>query len=457
MNLTEFINSPWAITQQSLTEIQSIYAAHCKGEKIDIAAVEARLNRPLANEQQAYTVRDGGIAVLPIDGVMAPKANLMMQISGGASTQMLAKQVESALVDPRVKGMVLAIDSPGGSVLGTPELADTVRLFGASKPIVAVTDGVMASAAYWVGSAANAVYLSGPTVNIGSIGVIARLGWDKPDPTGVTIAKGKYKRASLNGEAPSADYLNYFEGQLDHLYSVFVQAVSDNRGTTADVVLARMADGRVFVGQQGVDAGLADGFLTVDQAAEAMAASPEKFAKRKKAAFAAQTAPAATTQQQASQPQATQPATPPKPTKAPMDKATLQATHPDLYAQLRAEISAEAVTAELARQSGVRAAALPGHDKLIEQMATDGTTTPEQAAMAVLRAEQQSRQAAATGWRADAPPPVASSVTPTAATSGQPETDASRQKRLHTEAVALSEKEKISYSAAFSVVAAADK
>ena len=81
MTLSDLLTSPWAILPESLREIQKIYATHLKGEKIDIAAVEARVGRKLANEPQQYTVRDGGIAVLSIDGPIAPKANLFTQIS----------------------------------------------------------------------------------------------------------------------------------------------------------------------------------------------------------------------------------------------------------------------------------------------------------------------------------------------------------------------------------------
>lgn len=424
MKLTELITSPWAIAPASLTEIQGIYATHLKGDKIDIASVEARLGRPLANEQQTYSVRDGGIAVLPIEGVLAPKANLFMQISGGQSTQMLTKQIESALADTRVRGIVLAIDSPGGSVFGTPELAAMVAEAARIKPTVAVTDGTMASAAYWVGSAANAVYLSGPTVQAGSIGVVARLQWDAPAPNAMDVTRGRYKRASTNGAAPSADYMAYFEGQLDHLYSVFVDAVATHRGTTADLVLEHMADGRVFVGQQAIDAGLADGFMTVDQAVEAMAANPTQFAARQKAVFATAAQQPAGVQATGTTPAEPVPlATTPTLKATPMDKATLERDHPALFAQLRTDFGAQAVAEELTRQKEVRATALPGHEKLVEALATDGKTTPAEAAMAVLAAERSAQAAAKAAFAADAPKPVQASAAPPDA----PNTVASKQ------------------------------
>lgn len=286
MTLFELLTSPWAILPDSLREMQLIYAAHQKSESADIAGIEARLGRPLVNEAQPYVVHEGGIAVLGIDGPIAPKANLFTQVSGGASAQLLTRQVEGALADTRVKGLVLAIDSPGGSVFGTPELAAAVRRAADVKPVAAVSEATITSAAYWVGSAANAVYLSGPTVEAGSIGVYARMQLSAPDPGTLEFTRGKYKRGGLNGAPPSAEYMADFEGKLNYLYSVFVETVAAHRGVSVQQVLDRMADGRVFIGQQAIDAGLADGFATVADVVEQMAANLGKFSSRRKAVFA---------------------------------------------------------------------------------------------------------------------------------------------------------------------------
>ena len=87
-----------------MLELQAVYATHFRGEKIDIEAIEARLGRPLANEQQEYRVEDGGIAVLSISGVISNKANIMNRVSGGASAQMLTKQDEPSAIE-RVRGV----------------------------------------------------------------------------------------------------------------------------------------------------------------------------------------------------------------------------------------------------------------------------------------------------------------------------------------------------------------
>lgn len=444
MTLTDLLTAPWAIVPESLREIQQIYATHLKGEKIDIAAVEARLGRPLANEQQQYVVHAGGIAVLNIDGPIAPKANLFTQISGGASAQLLTRQVEGAMADTRVKGLVLAIDSPGGSVFGTPELAAAVRRAAEVKPVATVSEATIASAAYWVGSAANAVYLSGPTVEAGSIGVYARMQLSAPDPGTLEFTRGKYKRGGLNGAPPSAEFMADFEGKLDHLYSVFVEAVAAHRGASVQTVLDRMADGRVFIGQHAIDAGLADGFATVADLVEQMATNPAKFSARRKAVFAqgAPTPePAGARAQGDPEPVLLTPPNP-DPERTSMDRATLEQQHPALFAQLQTEIAAAAATAERARIQAVLAVGegLPGHETLLAALAFDGATTPELAGMAVLKAEKDARAAALAAHANDAPPAAA----PSAAPSDTPKTKAEQV----AEAQALSRAEGVDLVAA---------
>jgi ClpP class serine protease len=129
MKLLDIITAPWAIQPDKLLELQSIYATHLRGEKIDIAAIEQRLGRPLANEPKGYDIVDG-VAVLPIEGVSARKMNLLSQVSGGVSTELIGRDLRAALNDQAVHSIILAIDSPGGTVDGTQALASLVRQAG---------------------------------------------------------------------------------------------------------------------------------------------------------------------------------------------------------------------------------------------------------------------------------------------------------------------------------------
>ena len=288
MKLLEMMTGPWAILPATLVEIQAVYTTHLRGEKIDIASIEARMGRPLASEQQAYQVHPGGVAVLRASGVMAPKANLLTQVSGGISTQMLARQFDGMAADASVRSVVFAPDSPGGNALGVPAAAKALANLARLKPTVTVGEGVMASAMYWVASASNATYIEGETDIAGSIGVVQRLSWDAAGPNSMELVRGKYKRLSVNGNPPSAEVLAQAEAQMDYLYSIFVDTVAQHRGTTCQQVLDRMADGRVFMGQQAIDAGLVDGISTVDAMVEQLATNPDRFKRRTGGGGAAQ-------------------------------------------------------------------------------------------------------------------------------------------------------------------------
>ena len=94
---------------------------------------------------------------------------------------------------------------------------------------------MMASAAYWIGSAADEIYISGDTVNIGSIGVIAtHVDYSQMDQKmGVKVTEvvaGKYKNMGSPNMALSKEAEMMMQGQVDHIYSVFVEEVAANRG-----------------------------------------------------------------------------------------------------------------------------------------------------------------------------------------------------------------------------------
>lgn len=412
MTLLDLICGLWAIAPDNLREIQAIYATHMRGDKIDVAAIEARLGRPLVNEQQQYSVEPGGVAVLRLQGVMAPKANLFMQISGGVSTQLATRQLEGAAADTRVKSIVLSLDSPGGSAIGAPEMAAAVRELAAHKPIVTHSDGQLCSAAYWVGSAANAIYLSGPTVAAGSIGVVVDRNYQPgASVKSESITAGRYKRLAQHDAPLSDEARAVVQADVDYVYTLFVDAVAQQRGATSDQVLEHMADGRVFRGQQAIDAQLVDGVSTLDALVESLATDPARYTARRKAVFAVAALPspgAGAAPTDNAQPSAKETVMPPEDNKAPLTRASVEQDHPALFAQLRAEFTTIGATQERGRIQAVLAVGqgLPGHEALLASLAYDGHSDAGAAAQAVLAAESAQRAAAIAAHQADAPPPA---------------------------------------------------
>ncbi len=419
MTLRDLILGAWAIEPDMLRELQGIYATHLRGEKIDISAIEARLGRPLAHEQQDYSLEPGGVALLRLSGVMSPKANLFMRVSGGISTQLASQQVESAAADARVRSIVVSLDTPGGNVVGVPEFADTVRWAADQKPLVVHTDNQLCSAGYWVGSAANAIYISSPVVTVGSIGVVVDREYDPQSRYRTeSITAGRYKRLAQANAPLSDEARAVVQADVDYVYTLFVDAVAAHRGVTAEEVLEHMADGRVFRGQQAQDAGLVDGVSTLDDLMQAMAADPAKFAVRRKAVFAASAAlpspSAGAAPKDTTPPREKEPVMPEADNKTPITRASFEQDHAPLFAQLRGEFTTLGATQERERIQAVLAVGegLPGHEKLLAGLAFDGKTTAADASMAVLTAEKQQRAAAASAHASDAPPAAQGSATP---------------------------------------------
>lgn len=445
MRLFEVVTGPWALTPDALVQLQQIYLAHLEGDRVDIEALEAKMGRELDNRQATYQVVRG-VGVLPVTGVMAQKANLFMRVSGMASTQMLEAQLAQMVKDPEVRGIALPIDSPGGSVFGTPEFAAAIYAASQVKPVIAHTDAVMASASYWAGSGASEIVISGPTVVVGSLGIITRhVDVSKQNEARgmvvTDISSGKYKAiTSGNGPLPAAGR-EYIQAQCDYLYTIFVDTVAKHRGVDAGTVLADMAEGRIFTGQQAIDAGLADSVASLDEVIDRLASAKGPLPRRRRAASPK---PSTTLKGPAmEQHQATTP--------EPITRASLERDHAALFAQLRKDFQAEGhaagliagATAERERIQAVLAQDPGGHAELVRGLAFDGKTSGPEAAVAVVNAERQARLKGGQQHQADAPP-----AAPHATAPAQEQTKPKTRQQMTDEAKAYAKEHNVTFVAA---------
>jgi len=388
MKLLDLLTSPWAIQPDKLVEMQAIYATHLRGEKIDIAAVEQRLGRPLANDQRSYEIIDG-VAVLPIEGVMSKRANMFSQISGGVSTQMAARDMRAATADQSVHSIIQVYDTPGGAADGLQlMIAATNDARAAGKRVVSLASGLMASAGYWTGSAAEAIYIADGITQVGSIGVVARH-IDKSGAQAAAgekhtdIVAGKYKRIASENGPLTEEGRTSLQSMVDYLYSVFVADVAAHRGVSAEKVLSDMADGRVFIGEQAISAGLVDGVSTLDDLIAML--------NRDRSAGVAPRTPTS------------------------FAGATMPQTREQILAEsptVAAALVAEGAAAERARIQSVEAALIPGHEVLIAALKFDGKSSGGDAALAVNAAERNLRTANATALANEAPKPLPTTTAP---------------------------------------------
>lgn len=390
MRVLDLLSEPWAILPTKKAEIDAIYMTHLRGDKIDLKAIEARLGRPLGNQRE-YQVIDGA-AILPIEGVLSKRMSLLHDVSGGTSTEKMSAQFEAALQDPQVKSIVLHVDSPGGAVDGTKAFADQVYQARGQKPITAFVDGLAASAAYWIASAADKIYIKDSTAMIGSIGVVAtHVDQSQADAKeGVTITEitaGKFKRADSQHAPLTEAGRTMIQDRVDALYNIFVSDVARNRGVDAATVISDMADGRVFIGLDAVERGLVDGVSTMVSVMTSSIPSHPAFAGATATATATEIPPMSdtTTQDPAIIPDPVPAADPtPEPVAPVVDDASMERN----------------------RIQGVLAQSIPGAEKLVQDLAFDGKTTPEQAAIAVLAFHKKNLQGEAAALAAGASEPV---------------------------------------------------
>jgi len=208
------------------------------------------------------------VAVIPIRGVIQHRPDIFMSIFGGTSSVSIARAVQAAASDDSVDTIVLDVDSPGGEVHGVTEAAAAVFEARSRKRIVAIANGVMASAAYWIGSAAHEVVAT-PSGEVGSIGVIAMhqdvsAAMEAAGVKTTIISAGRHKADGsplqpLTDEARAA-----IQADVDSYYDLFVRDVARHRGTTPAQVRSGYGQGMVLTAQAAKSAGLVDRVESMD-------------------------------------------------------------------------------------------------------------------------------------------------------------------------------------------------
>lgn len=266
--LQAFVETPWAIVHSKLLQLEDIVARHVAGEKLDAEEVQARVHGATRPPER----RVNKVGVLPLFGTIFPRANLMTDMSGATSAERFGAQFSALVNDAEVDAIVLDVDSPGGQVNGIQELADLIFRARGKKPIVAVANHMMASAAYWIGTAADEIVVS-PSGEVGSIGVFAVhediSGALAQDGVKVSIIKaGKYKAEANPYEALSDDARGAIQESVRESYDAFVGAVARHRGVDADSVRNGFGEGRMVSAQRAVEIGMADRVETLQETIE---------------------------------------------------------------------------------------------------------------------------------------------------------------------------------------------
>ena len=259
---TLFLQQPWLITPEA-------HAAM-------IAAGQSFFNAPKSpfgpeddeDTPDLLTVQ-AGVGIIPIHGPMTRNPDLISRLLFGATDiEEIIEAANAAAICPEVQAVFLDIDSPGGSVSGTPELAQAVADLCKSKYTYAFSGGQMCSAAYWVASQCDAIYVS-PGARVGSIGVILPVvdsteAYKQAGLRMEVFAAGKFKSTGFPGVALTEDQRALLQAEVEEIAEDFHVAVLA-RGRS---IPAEAMEGQTFSARQAMRFNLAG---TVKNRASALA------------------------------------------------------------------------------------------------------------------------------------------------------------------------------------------
>lgn len=250
----------WATGQPILDELH----ARVMNPQGHGPGAEDLAEQPVALTQRVPLVRGNGksVALVTFHGVVISRVPAWAEGYGYINPQRFAAEIRKLADDQTVSTIVLSMDSPGGTVAGTVEAGDAVAYARSKKRVVAVTNDMAASAAYWVASQASEIVVT-PTAITGSIGVIStHADYTKMMDTWgivVTYIRSAAKKALGQPYEPfNAEAQAEWQKTVDAMYAQFIQAVARGRRKARAVVAEQWGSGEVWTGQAAVTAGLAD-------------------------------------------------------------------------------------------------------------------------------------------------------------------------------------------------------
>lgn len=273
MILSELIDTPLALAQGGFAELQNI-VNHAATQNFNTEQTEQQLRKLLskvaepnatsnATPLQPFTI-DNGILTLPITGVMT-KYEYYYPLHGFMpGMDDIATIIQTADATDTIKGVVLLINTYGGSTQSWIRLEEVLR--ARKKPVIAVVDGMCASAGIYVACFCDAILALHPTCKIGSIGVMAQL-YDDQGSMNIkefyppeSKYKNKAERDALNGDAKEL-----IEEILSPLAKHFQQTIIDHR-PNLNKNIEGVLEGKMFFAQDAVNIGLIDGICSTTQA-----------------------------------------------------------------------------------------------------------------------------------------------------------------------------------------------
>jgi signal peptide peptidase SppA len=267
MKLTHVLRSvfcePWLIQPAMHSMIRDIVVAHCNGSAHEAGGIAELFGDEDAEPDPILSIADG-IATIRIEGVIGKRVGALEKTSGVTDLDDIAEALRSAQQDPSVQGIVLSVDSPGGTVAGVEEVGDMI--YDSEKRVVAFSDIQAASAAYWLASQAQAFVVSASAPSIGSVGVYLPV-LDQSAAFAArglkmeVIKSGKYKGMGIQGTTLTDEQRAHLQSRTAMIHARFKAAVLRMHKIGDEDM-----EGQDFFGHEAVARGFADEIGDMDSA-----------------------------------------------------------------------------------------------------------------------------------------------------------------------------------------------
>lgn len=212
--------------------------------------------------------RIGSVALVTVEGELVNRGAWIGASSGLTSYEGVMAQLTRAANDEKVRNIVIDGDTPGGEAVGAMEFAAFIRKINGIKPVTTIANGMLASAGYAMAAGAGRI-VTIPSGIVGSIGVVmlhldqsARLAEAGVKPT--LVFAGAHKVDGNPFEALPASVRDDLQAEVDGFYQQFIASVAVGRPGLSEAAI-RATEARVYVGEDAVKAGLADGVSTLDE------------------------------------------------------------------------------------------------------------------------------------------------------------------------------------------------
>lgn len=230
----------WAISPQHASFISNYR------NKFKVTLSNTDKDTLVESEQVDFTVLKG-IAIVNVRGVLLKRSSFIFR---GSSLKTIEQTFDRLRIDNAIRGVVVNVDSPGGSVAGTNEAAMALRKLSEAKPTLSYCCDLTASAAYWIASQAREVSANAPAL-VGSIGTYCVVpdsseAAEKAEVIVHVVRAGEFKGVGTPGTAITDEHLEHMQHLVDGINEHFLKAVRKGRSMSKEQ-LSKVSDGRTFI------------------------------------------------------------------------------------------------------------------------------------------------------------------------------------------------------------------